>query len=77
MKLKAWLDQQGMTDADFAARIEADRSTVSKLKRGKHNFSLDLMDRVVEATARAVMPNDLYEDARGASDVMQAGDVAA
>ena len=58
MQFNDWLSQKGLTDGQFATLVNADRSTISRLRRGKHNASLDLLSRIAEATLGDVTPND-------------------
>lgn len=52
--LDAYLNRAGIKDADFAPLIGRDRSMVNKLRRGVVRPSLDLANRIEQATDGAV-----------------------
>lgn len=52
--LDTYMDREGLKDADFAPKIERDRSMVSKLRRGVVRPTLELADRIERETNGAV-----------------------
>lgn len=62
MHLKAWMEANGKTDSDVAVLVGRDRSIVSRLRRDELRPTAELMERIAEATAGAVMPNDWFPD---------------
>ena len=59
MTLTQYLKQHDLTDEAFAAMIDVERSTVSRL-RGSQIPKRDIMHRIVQATNGAVTANDFY-----------------
>ena len=58
MTLDAYLTDRDLTDLQFAGLVQADRSTISRLRRGKLTPSFDLLQRIAVATDGQVTPND-------------------
>ncbi len=64
MRLTEWMDRSTITDSELAARLEeilrskVDRSTVSRIRRGKRMPSPEMMRAIREATFGAVTAND-------------------
>lgn len=54
MTLQEWMDANGVTDADVAARAAVDRSTISRVRRGKIAPSLTLAVALNAITAGCV-----------------------
>lgn len=52
--LSDYMDREGINDADFAPRIERDRSLVNKLRRGIVRPTLDLAAAIERETGGAV-----------------------
>lgn len=70
------MDREGLKDADFAPRIERDRSMVSKLRRGIVRPTLALASKIEQATGGAVTIHSwvnanctLCNEARGDGEV--------
>lgn len=57
-KLADWMAEHEMDDDALAARAATDRTTISRIRRGKQLPSLDLARRLAQATDNAVTPND-------------------
>lgn len=57
--LSAYLAAESLTDAEFAALVESDRTTISRVRRGLYAGSGDLQRRIYSATNGRVTPNDL------------------
>lgn len=60
-KLADWLRRNNIGDADFASRVGTDRTTISRIRRGKQRPSLDLAGRIAAATKGAITANDFVE----------------
>lgn len=60
MKLSAYIESQNMTAAAFAALIGRDKSTVTRLCNEDRKPDPDTMQRILDATAGAVTPNDFF-----------------
>lgn len=64
MRLEEWMDRTGVTDQALAERLtvvigkKIDRSTVSRIRRGKRMPSPEMMRALWEATEGTVMAND-------------------
>jgi hypothetical protein len=63
MRLGDWMEAHGFAvendgDARFGAKIKSDRTTVSRIRRGKLRPGWRLADLIARATDGAVMPND-------------------
>lgn len=52
--LASYMDREGINDADFAIRIERDRSMVNKLRRGVVRPTLELAATIERQTGGAV-----------------------
>ena len=61
MQLRAYLDQNGITPAEFAARVGSSESGVKKWLRGVRSPRHEMLERIREATAGAVTANDFHE----------------
>lgn len=61
MKLDAWLKIEGNSARDLALRAETTEATISRLKNGRVQPSLELAARIAEATGGMVTPNDFIE----------------
>lgn len=57
-KLDEWMTEHEVDDAELARLARTDRTTISRIRRGKQRPSLDLAARLAEATDNAVTPND-------------------
>ena len=72
MTLSEFLTSRSMTDGQFADLVLMDRTTISRLRRGKLAPSFELLSKIAQATDGAVTPNDFLssrdaqrEDAEG------------
>lgn len=55
------------SDEALAARLDVDRSTISRIRRGKRMPSPEMMQRIRQATSGAVTANDfVHSDERAA-----------
>ena len=61
MKLASWLKSNGISARDFAARIGTTEATISRLKNARAQPSFELAEKILEATAGAVTPNDFLK----------------
>lgn len=60
MRLSQYLEARKITDAEFAKTLGVAQSTVLRLKRGDRQPSLDLAQRIAEATAGEVQPSAFF-----------------
>lgn len=60
MTLDAYLIQHDLRDADFAARVGCDRTTIYRIRSKGQRPSPDLIERIARETAGQVQPNDFY-----------------
>lgn len=67
MKLSLWLKNSGMTARELASRVETTQATISRLKNGHARPSLELAQRIADATGDAVTANDFLELGRQAA----------
>jgi transcriptional regulator with XRE-family HTH domain len=58
MKLGEWLKAEAMTQDQFAALSGISIASVSRLVRGQQRPDWDTMQKIADATAGAVQPND-------------------
>lgn len=72
MKLDAYIRQTGTTEQAIARLVGRSQGTINKLRNGKINPSLDLLNAVFRATNGAVTPNDFLPEA----DALTADDLA-
>lgn len=63
MKLDAYIRQTGTTEQALARLVGCSQGTINKLRNGKINPSLDLLNAVFRATNGAVTPNDFLPEA--------------
>jgi hypothetical protein len=61
MKLSDWMSERQLTDEAMAAMSEADRGTISRVRRGVNKPSWQLATRIAAATSGAVTPNDFID----------------
>jgi hypothetical protein len=62
MTLTDFLTANHIKDGDFALLVDTDRSTISKVRRGKLVPSFHLLEKIASATGGAVMPNDFLSN---------------
>lgn len=58
MKLDHWMTKNKIRDGVFAAQIGTSQATISRVRRGIHRPSWQLMDDIYEASGGKVKPND-------------------
>lgn len=63
MTLEKWMADNGYTDDTLAPKVESDRTTISKIRRGKRLPSFRLALRIYEFTGRKVKLEQLAEAA--------------
>ncbi len=59
MTLNDYLIDAKMKDLEFAEKVNCDRSTIYRIRRGQRP-SPELMARIVQVTGGLVQPNDFY-----------------
>ncbi len=60
MTLETYLEQQHLTNVAFAALVDADQSTVQRLRKGTQIPSKELMARIFTATKGKVRADDFF-----------------
>lgn len=60
MKLAAYLEKVGLSDADFGLKIGVNRQSVHRYKTGERIPDTVIMPRIVAETGGEVTPNDFY-----------------
>lgn len=63
VKLDAFLEESGLTNAAFAERVGVSEATISRLRNGKQTPSWDLIQRITVETAGRISPNDFLPSA--------------
>ena len=61
MRLHAYLELTKETDAEFAAKVGCDRSTIYRLRKGQTKPNPALMQEIARETKGAVLPNDYFD----------------
>ena len=61
--LARWMAMRGFDDDAVSAMLGIDRTSVSRLRRGKQRPSWELLPRIIEITGGAVTAEDFFEDA--------------
>jgi len=61
MKLKDFLEKEGISNAEFAKRIGVSKMTISRYVRGEAIPKPDIMRRIVKDTKNKVTANDFYK----------------
>lgn len=61
MKLADYLGGKDITDEAFAEMVGCDRSTISRIRNGKHKPSAALMEAIARETGGLVQPNDYFD----------------
>lgn len=54
MTLNQYIDSHSMTGADFAKRIGVSAASVTRIRQGRQNITLELAQRIVAATGGKV-----------------------
>lgn len=62
MDLDSYLSQEDLSNADFAALIEVDPSSVWRFRNGARIPRRDTMMKIVDATGGAVTANDFFRE---------------
>ena len=62
MKLAAYLKANNLSDAEFAALIGKDRTSVIRLRTGNTRPTWDTAEKIAAATNGAVTPNDFLDE---------------
>lgn len=62
MQLSAWMAANGLDDAGMAALVQADRSVISRIRRGVNRPSWELAARFKVATGGEVTADDFLPD---------------
>jgi len=60
MTLDAYLIQNRIKDAEFAARLGCDRTTVYRIRAKGQRPSPELIESIARETGGLVQPNDFY-----------------
>lgn len=68
MKLAEYMEQSQKDDAEMAASLGVDRTTVMRLRTGRNRPSWAVADRLVEVTQGAVTPNDFVMPSQESED---------
>ena len=58
MKLASYMKLSGKTETEIAQAAGTSQVTINRLKRGKRNATISLLQRICEATDWAVTLND-------------------
>ena len=61
MKLKAYLEQPGITASGLARKVDCSHTTILRLASEAQSPSLDMLRRIQAATEGKVTPNDFLE----------------
>lgn len=61
MKLNAYLEREKLKDAEFAALVRCDRTTILRIRNGQKP-SPTLMEEIARVTDGLVRPDDYFED---------------
>jgi len=63
MKLAEWINSSGVSARELASRVETTEATISRLRNGRAQPSMELAQRIAHATGGAVTPNDFLDSA--------------
>ncbi len=63
MKLSEWMELNGMADAGMVELLDVkiDRSTISRVRRGKQRPSPALIESIARLTNGQVLPNSFFD----------------
>jgi transcriptional regulator with XRE-family HTH domain len=61
MKLSAYLELAKLDDAEFAAKVGCDRSTIYRIRKGETRPTDALKIEIARETKGAVLPNDYFD----------------
>jgi phosphopantothenoylcysteine decarboxylase/phosphopantothenate--cysteine ligase len=73
MKLSLWLKKSSVPARDLAARVNTTEATISRLRNGRAQPSMELAQRIADATGGAVTPNDFLDTAPDRGPARSAG----
>ena len=62
MKLKEWLEKEGIKAQEFARRIGYSQSGISRIMHGEYVPSKPVVKRIEKETKGKVRPSDWYKD---------------
>jgi transcriptional regulator with XRE-family HTH domain len=62
MRLSDWMSKHEVDDEELASRVGSDRSTISRIRRGKRRPSWDLAEKIKASTGNAVTPDDYLSE---------------
>jgi plasmid maintenance system antidote protein VapI len=60
MRLDAWLSLKGVTQTEFAKRLNTTSATIHRIISGSQNIPLSMADAILRETDGAVTPDDLH-----------------
>lgn len=63
MRLNEWMNAGSISDEALAARLEVDRTTISRIRRGTRMPSPEMMRKIRDATNGSVTANDFVHEA--------------
>lgn len=63
MKLSDWMQHKGVDDATMGQMVDANRVTISRIRRGINQPSWELAGRIKDATKGDVTANDFLVEA--------------
>ncbi len=70
MRLSEFLEENDLSDAEFGALINRDRTTVLRWRRGLNCPDMATLKEIAEATGGKVMPNDFLTGSENAGAVV-------
>jgi hypothetical protein len=73
MKLADYLIKHSLSDPEFGALIDRNRTTVMRLREETTRPDWDTLQRIVAATDGAVTPNDFLPETAAAPSVERGG----
>lgn len=72
MQLSDWMAREGFDDERFGALVQADRGTISRIRRGVNRPSWELAGRIKVATNGEVPADEFLPEAHPAPTEAQA-----
>lgn len=61
MRLSDYLEKNRLTQTEFAKLIDADQGQIARYISGDRLPRRDVMQKIIDATAGAVTPNDFFD----------------
>jgi transcriptional regulator with XRE-family HTH domain len=61
MKLRAWLEKEGLSATEFGRRLNKPQPTIARYASGDRIPEPPVMAQIAEMTRGEVMPNDFYD----------------